>query len=74
MTHNKELVFSQYLQKNIKRSYQKKVFDLYQEMYIELNKKDKFTDKLSIVTDTIENIFNIINNKKLLSYSEYAIK
>ena len=74
MKKNNQLVVFEYLKKNIPEIYKKEVSYLYKEMDLELKKKQNFAEKLAVVTDTIENIFNIINNKRIISYSDFAVK
>jgi hypothetical protein len=74
MENNNEVIFIKNFEKYVKYDYKNKFYSLYKDMYVELSKKDNFTDRFSVVTDTIENIFNLINDKKILSYSDYAVK
>jgi len=43
----------------------------YDEMQQELAKVDNFAKRLTIVVDTIENIFRMMNGEKILTYEEY---
>lgn len=74
MENNNQLIFIKNFEKYVKYNYKNKFYSLYKDMYIELSKKETFADRLTIVTDTIENIFNLVNDKKILSYSDYAVR